>query len=248
MRRYILIPILLSFGCGIKANPEVLKEPEVVIKRIGHKVYVKSLFGEIRVKGFERVEDHWIKENKEAFCFLIERVGGKSHKFCVEEAIEERPLLKVKEEKDYVEIVASGFEGYRLYPTDKGRINFQMAKDFKDGLSLERDYWERCYAITGVRASLESSPVEFCVKPKPPPVVKEVEGLEVRVGEGKLYLVWFYREDYREFVVYENGKEMGRTSGFAFEAPLPKERTIFTVKVISPLGFESKGVSVDYSP
>ena len=52
----------------------------------------------------------------------------------------------------------------------------------------------------------------------------------------------------KEYVIYERGKEIGRTTGLAFEIPLPKDKTSYTVKVISPLGFESKGVSVDYNP
>ncbi len=248
MRRCLWVLFLFSAGCGIKAKPEVLKGPEVAIKRIGDKVYVKSLSGEIRVKGFEKVGDYWIKENKEAFCFVVERVGGKPNKFCVERAIEERPYLKVEEEKDFVRLMLLGFEAYRLYPLKEKSIDLEEGKDFKNSLRLERDYWERCYAITGIKGILESQPVELCVKPKPPPVVKEVEKLEVRTGENKLYLVWFYKENYKEFVIYERGKEIGRTTGFAFEIPLPKDKTSFTVKAISPLGFESKGVSVDYNP
>lgn len=69
MKRLLLLAFPLA-GCGIKANPEVLKSPEVDVKRIGQKVYVKSLSGEIRVKGFERYGDYWVKEAERAFCFL----------------------------------------------------------------------------------------------------------------------------------------------------------------------------------
>ncbi|MFN3976364.1 MAG: hypothetical protein ACK4LT_04790 [Aquificaceae bacterium] len=248
MKKYLLVLFLFSAGCGIKATPEVLKEPEVVIKRIGDKVYVRSVSGEVRIKGFEKVGSYWIKENKEAFCFSVERIGGRSRKFCVGKAIEEKPLLRVEEERDFVEVIPLGFEAYRLYTVKEGSISLEEAKEFKESIKLERDYWERCYAIVGVKGALESSPVEFCTKPKPPPTIKEVENLEVRVGESKLYLVWFYKEGYKEFVIYQNGREIGRTTGFAFEVPPPEGKATFTVKVINPLGFESKGVSVDYSP
>ncbi len=248
MKKGLLLITLFSAGCGIKANPEVLKEPEVWIRRIGDRVYVKSLSGEVRVREFERRGSYWVKENREAFCFSVERVGGKSRKFCVEGRLEERPSLSVKEDKDGIELRAFGFDSYRIYPVKEENIDLEEAKDFRDRVHIERDYWERCFAITGVKGPLESDPVKLCVKPKLPPLVKDVEDLEVRVGEGKLYLVWFYRDEYREFVVYEKGKEVGRTVGYSFELPLPKDRTTFTVKVINPLGFESKGVSIDYSP
>ncbi len=244
-----LIPFLfLLAGCGIKANPEVLKAPEVEIRRIGKKVYVKSLSGEVQIKGFERQGDYWVKEEERPFCFVVERVGEASKKFCVAGALEEKPSLKISEDEAHIELYPSNFEVYRLYDLRDGFLSLENTKTFRESIRLERDYWERCYAITGIRGNVESEPVEFCVKPKPPPIVPEVDGLEIREGKQALYLVWFYGQDYREFIIYRDGKEIGRTTGFAFETELPKEKTTFTVKVVSPLGFESKGRSVDYSP
>ncbi len=243
-----LIPFLfLLAGCGIKANPEVLKAPEVEIRRIGQKVYVRSLSGEVQIKGFERQGDYWVKEEEGPFCFVVERIGESSKKFCVAGALEEKPSLKI-EEGEVIEVYASNFEAYRLYNLRDSSLSLESAKTFRESIKLERDYWERCYAITGIRGNVESQPVEFCVKPKPPPTVSEVDGLEVREGRQALYLVWFYGQDYREFIIYRDGKEIGRTTGFAFETEIPKEKTTFTVKVVSPLGFESKGRSVYYSP
>lgn len=244
----LLLLILPLTGCGIKANPEVLKAPEVDIRRIGQKVYVKSLSGDIRIKGFERYEDYWIKEEEKPFCFVVQRLGERSQKFCVGPALEERPTLKLVENDSYVKVLPSGFESYRLYSLRDGFVYLESAKTFSKEIQIERDYWERCYAITGLKGNTESQSVELCIKPKPPPSIPEVEGLELRRGRRTLYIVWFYQHQYKEFVIYKDGKEIARTTGFAFETELPQNKTTFTVRVISPLGFESKGLSIDYSP
>ncbi len=248
MKRFLPI-LLFASGCGIKANPQVLKDPEVEIKRLGEEVYVKSLSGEIRVRGFERQGDYWVKKEKEPFCFVVERLGEASRKLCVNRALEEKPSLRFLEGVDHIELVPSGFDVYRVYSIgEDGSLVLDSFKTFKQAITLQRDYWERCYALTGVRDGEESSPVSFCIKPKPPPPIPEVDGLEIRVGKDNLYLVWFYEDNYREFVIYKNGKIIGRTTGYAFETEIPKEKATFTVRVVSPLGFESKGVSVYYSP
>ncbi len=247
MKRLIPFFFLLA-SCGIKANPEVLKVPEIEVRRIGQKVYVKSLSGEVRIDGFERQGDYWVREEERPFCFVVERIGEGSKKLCVVGALEEKPSLKISEGEAHIEVYASNFEAYRLYNLIDSSLSLENAKIYRESIQLERDYWERCYAITGIKESVESQPVEFCVKPKPPPTVPEVDGLEVREGKQALYLVWSYGQDYREFVIYRDGKEIGRTSGFAFETELPKGKTTFTVRAVSPLGFESKGRSVDYSP
>ncbi len=74
--------LLFLASCGIKAKPEPLPRPQVDIKRVGHLVLVKSLEGDVRVKGFEREGLYWVKREQEAFCFVVERVGGKG-KRCV---------------------------------------------------------------------------------------------------------------------------------------------------------------------
>lgn len=247
MKRFFLFGFLLA-SCGIKANPEVLKEPEVLVKRIGERVYVKSLSGEIRIKGFEKLEDYWIKDEREAFCFLVERIGGKSKKFCVEKALEEKPTIELSEDKESVKLTAKGFESYRLYPVKGGKVLLEGGVDLKGEIKLERSYWERCYALTGIEGLRESSFIDFCIKPKEPPPVEEVKNLQIRVGKEKLYLVWFYDKDYKEFIIYKEGKEIGRTVGFSFEVPIPEKGSTFTIKVISPLGFESEGESINYKP
>lgn len=240
--------LLFLSACGIKANPEVLKEPEVVVKRIGDKVYVKSLSGDIKIKDFEREGEYWIKERSEAFCFFIERVGGKGKKYCVGKSLQEKPALEILEKEEYVRLLAYGFENYKLYSIKDGILLLESGEEFKNTKEIKRDYWERCYAVTGIKNSSESAFVNFCVKPKKAPPVEDVKRLEIRQSQEKLYLVWFYDKEYREFVVYMNGEEIGRTVGFVFEMPIPKEKVIFTVKVIGPLGFESGGISVVYNP
>ncbi|MDW8032177.1 MAG: hypothetical protein RMH93_01350 [Aquificaceae bacterium] len=240
--------LLLLTGCGIKANPEVLKPPEVEIRRIGDWVYVRSLSGEIRLKDFERAGSYWRRERREAFCFYVERVGGKSERFCVGPAVERKPALHILEESNSVRVTASGFEAYRVYPLKEGLMQLEEGKSFGGVFNLERDYRERCYLLTALEGRVESPPVSFCVKPKEPPPIEEVEKLEIREGKEKLYLVWSYQKDYKEFVLYMEGRELGRTVGFSFEVPKPKGRATFSVKVISPLGFESKGLEVLYSP
>lgn len=247
MKKFLPIFLLVA-GCGIKANPEVLKSPEIEIKRIGQRIYVKSLSGEVSIKGFERQGDYWVREEKEPFCFVVERIGEGSKKFCVGGAFEEKPSLKISEGETSVEVYVSNFETYRLYELKNGSLSLEKVKTLREPLTLERDYQERCYALTGISGNIESPPVEFCIKPKPPPVVPEVDRLEVREGKQTLYLVWSYWQDYQEFIIYRGEKEIGRTKGFAFETELPKTKTTFTVKVVSPLGFESRGTSVDYSP
>lgn len=247
MKKLLPLAFFLA-GCGIKANPQVLKAPEVQIKRIGKTVYVKSLSGEIRVLGFEKVGEYWIKEEERPFCFLVERVGEGKKKFCTGLALLEKPHVDLMEEADYITVIPHGFESYRLYPLVDGRLIPSEIKTFSRQIRIEKDYQKKCYALTGVRLEAESPPVEICVEPKAPPYVPEVEALEVRRGAGKLYLVWFYQQEYREFVVYQNGREIGRTTGFSFEVEEPLQRSTFTVKVINPLGFESRGLSVDYSP
>ncbi len=247
MKRLLPITFLIA-GCGIKAKPEVLKDPEVEIKRIGKRVYVRSLSGEVRIKGFEREGDYWVKEEEKPFCFVVERIEEASKKFCLDGALREEPSLKLVEEEGFVKLYPSGFEAYRLYELKNGSILLETSKTFREAIRLEKDYWERCYALTGIKGGVESEPLKFCIKPKPPPPVPEVEKLELRVGKHSIYLVWFYKGEYREFVVYKDRKEIGRTTGFSFETEPPKVKTTFTVKVVSPLGFESKGISVDYNP
>ncbi|MCS7278223.1 MAG: hypothetical protein NZ531_05215 [Aquificaceae bacterium] len=246
--RGILLLVFLLTACGIKANPEVLKPPEVEIKRVGSKVYIRSLSGEVSVKGFQREGPYWAKEYKEAFCFSVQRLGGKSQKFCVANAIDGMPSIKISEKEEEVKLEPIGFPAYRLYPLKDGLLILEEGKSLMGSFYIKKEYAERCYAITGVKGNAESYPLNFCVKPKPPPPVPEVEGLEIREGKDKIYLVWFYPRNYREFVVYEQEREIGRTTGFSLEAPMPKAKTTFTVKVISPEGFQSRGVSLVYNP
>lgn len=248
MRKLFILCLFIT-GCGIKANPEVPRAPEVDIRRVGERVYVKSLSGDIKVEGFEKEGAYWTVEKREAFCFSVKRIGGKSKRFCVSNATEKVLYLDFFEEEHSVKVIPSGFESYRLYPYREGSVELEKGREFVGVLSFERDYWERCYFLTGVvDAKTESSPLSFCIKPKPPPAVEEVRNFEIREGKEKLYLVWSYEGEYKEFVLYENGKELERTKGFVFEVPKPKGSTVFRLKVVNPLGFESKGVETVYSP
>lgn len=247
MKRSLFIAPLI-FSCGIKANPEVLKAPEVEIRRIGEHIYVRSLAGDIRVEGFENKRGYWIKSSERALCFDVQRIGGKRAKFCVPPAVQKEPSLDIKEEEDRISLTARGFDAYRLYHLEEGSPLLTSARDFKESIVIQKDYWERCYGITGLKDGVESKMAKLCAKPKKPPHIEEVEGLELRLGKEKAYLIWFYRGDYREFVVFVNGKEVGRTRGFSFELDLPEGEAEYRVKVISTLGFESSGRSIVYKP
>ncbi|MCX8075431.1 MAG: hypothetical protein N3C57_00215 [Aquificaceae bacterium] len=247
MRKLFLLLSLLA-GCGIKSNPKVLEYPVVDIKRIGERVYVKSLSGDIRIKGFERLGNYWIKDNPEGFCFLVERIGERSKNFCVEPSTSIVPSFELLEKDEKVIVLPSGFESYYLYPVKDNAIVVEEGKAFIDSVVIQRDYWQRCYAVAGISGSIQSKAVGLCVKPKPPPRVADVKSLEIREGSRSIYALWSYDEDYREFVVYVDYKEVGRTKGFAFELPKPEKKVVISVKVINPMGFESEGYFVDYSP
>lgn len=247
MKKALLSTLLLT-SCGIKANPEVLKPPEVQVKRIGKVVYVRSLSGEIRVNDFQKRGPYWVKEEEKGFCFSVQRIGGKTKQFCVEGLVAGEPQLTLEEREDSVTLTAQGFEKYALYPTREGEMLFVQRKEFLSQVRIDRDYWKRCYAVTGLERLSESVPVHFCLEPKPPPPIEEVKNLEVRVGKEKLYLVWSYDADYSEFVILIDNFEVGRTKGLSFELPMLREGSQVIVKVVSPMGFESRGASVVYSP
>jgi len=240
--------LLFLASCGIKAKPEPLPRPQVDIKRVGHLVLVKSLEGDVRVKGFEREGLYWVKREQKAFCFVVERVGGKGEKVCVKEGLKEKPSYRLVEEGAVVKIYPSGFTTYYLYPEEGGKPAWEKGKKFYQSLEVEREYVQRCYFLTGVKEGVESEPAELCIKPKPPPYVAPVERLELRLGELSLYLVWFYEKPYREFLVYENGRLLGSTTGFSYEVKKPSKPTTYEVRVVSPEGFESQGVQIFYNP
>ncbi|RMH80393.1 MAG: hypothetical protein D6674_03985 [Acidobacteria bacterium] len=243
-----LLPLTLLFGCGIKANPETLPKPEVQIWRIGEYVYVFSLSGNIEVRGFQKEENYWYLKKGDAFCFDVLREGGKKGRFCVQEAIREKPSVRLIEEGNRLGLSPYGFQSYMLYPVEDGKIKVQKGRVIKEPIELPRDYFRRCYALAGVKGNLQSEPVNFCLEPKPPPSIPEVQRLELRLGERKAYLLWSYVEEYREFLVFKNGKLLGSTLGFVYEVDPPSRGDTFTVKVVHPLGFQSSGVSLIYSP
>lgn len=243
-----LLPLTLLFSCGIKANPEPLPKPEVQIWRVGEYVYVYSLSGNVEVKGFQKEDNYWYIKRGDAFCFDVQRVEGKRGKFCVQEAIKEKPSVRFIEEVDRLGLFPQGFQSYMLYPVEDGKVKVQKGRAIKEPIELQRDYFRRCYALAGVKGNLQSEPVNFCIEPKPPPSIAEVQRLELRFGERRAYLLWSYVEEYREFLIFKNGKLLGSTVGFAYEIDPPSRGDTFTVKVVHPLGFQSSGTSLTYSP
>ncbi|MEZ0361813.1 MAG: hypothetical protein ABWK04_07995 [Hydrogenobacter sp.] len=246
---YLLVLLILS-SCGIKANPEPLPEPLVEIRRLGDNVYVRSLQGNIQVEGFEKLDGWFMKEDKEAFCFIVRRIGGKSGKFCVGKSIQKKPAVILKENDSNLLIEASGFPSYRLYPLSDGKLDILNGAEFRGIYRISRDYFRRCYAITGVLDAVESEPYNFCVEAKKVPPIKDVERLEYQTISDKIYLIWSYTPDdlFKEFVIYKDGKEVGSTQSYMYEDTLPEGKTTYTVKVRNKLGFESSGRSITYSP
>lgn len=248
---YLLLPffILLS-SCGMKTKPEPLPKPMLEVKRVGSMVYVRPLQGEIDIKDFERWDGWFEKKQEKAFCFEVKRLGGKSAKVCVREALNRKPTAAFLGMEDRVLIKPEGFSDYKLYSIKNGKMDPSSGKAIKGDHSIERDYFKRCYALTGVEQSIESEPLIFCVDPKKPPEVKDVSRLEYQVVDKKVYIFWSYETDelFEEFTVYKNGKLIGSTKTNMYEDKLPEEKTLYTVRVKNRLGFESKGVNILYSP
>ncbi|ADO45968.1 conserved hypothetical protein [Hydrogenobacter thermophilus TK-6] len=247
---YLLLFFLALSSCGIKANPKPLPEPSVEIRRIGERLYVRSLQGDVQVEGFEKLDGWFVKESRHALCFQVRRIGGKSAKFCAGKPVESKPTVKLKEDTQSVLVIASGFPSYRLYALSEGRLNLPQVAQFKEEYRINKDYFERCYALTGRVDIRESEPYTFCVRAKEAPPLKDVERLEYQVVEGKIYLFWSYTPDelFKEFVIYRNGKQVGSTSSYIYEDTLPEKETTYTVKVRNKLNLESGGVSITYSP
>lgn len=247
---YLFLFPLLLLSCGVKTNPQPLPEPVVEVKRIGSKVYVRSLQGEIQVEGFEKSGEWFVKEQSSSFCFKVKRLGGRTEKFCVKRALETKPAVYVREDQESVLIIAEGFPSYRLYPVLDGSVRLSEGMEFKGEYKISKDYYKRCYAITGVVEGQESQPYKFCIASKPAPPIKDVQRLEYQEVSGKIYIFWSYTPDelFSEFIVYKNGKKVGSTEAYMYEDNLPEEKTTYTVKVRNKLGFESPGVSITYSP
>ncbi len=245
---YVLIILLITLSCGIKADPQVLMRPKIEIRRIGDTVYVRSLEDAIRIRGFEEDKGFLYKREPKAFCFTVERVGEGKAKYCVDGVLEGKPEVNLRYEKDKVLVKAQGYERYALYAIVNGDLELGSRKDMGESFNLERSYTKLCYALTGVVGSRESYPTSFCLEPLPPPEVEDVKDLEYRTTKDLLILVWSYEGDYQSFLVYSGDKLLGETKGFTFELPLPEKSTTFTVKVKSKEGFMSKGRSILYSP
>ncbi|MFN3814152.1 MAG: hypothetical protein ACK4SM_05975 [Aquificaceae bacterium] len=234
----------------MKAKPKPLPEPMLEVKRVGSMVYVRSLQGETEIKGFERWDEWFKKREEKAFCFDVKRLGGKSAKVCVGEALKRKPTAGFLEMEDKVLIEPEGFFDYKLYSVQNGSIDLYSWKVIKGKHSIERDYFKRCYALTGVEQDVESEPLIFCIDPKKPSEVKDVNRLEYQVVDKKIYIFWSYEPDelFEEFTVYKDGKLIGSTKTNMYEDALPNRKAVYTVKVKNRLGLESKGESVFYNP
>lgn len=202
------------------------------------------------VKGFSKEGDLWFKEEEKAFCFGVVRLNGKGKKFCVPEALKEKPLLRTEEYPDKVKVTPKGFRSFVLYKIKEGKPDLLSAQKLDGPFVIDRDYMTQCYGVAGVEKDRESELSVFCVKAKPHPPVADVERLDWRAVGNKLYIFWSYRKDplFSHFVVYKNGKLLGSTTSYMWEDELPSQRVTYTVKAVSVYGVESEGASVTYSP
>ncbi|WP_448588044.1 hypothetical protein [Thermocrinis sp.] len=240
----------LLFSCGIKTNTKPLEEPVLEIKRIGNKVFLRSLEGEVLPEGFVKVGNYWVREEVGQFCFFVKRVEGKKKRECVGDLTSEKVSINLEYEGDRAIINFKGFGMHEVYALEEGRANPWTGKKVKDKIELERGYLPTCYLVVGKEGNTYSEPTQFCVEPMPHPPIREVDKLEYRVWEDKLYLVWSYEPDelFKEFVVLENEKEIGTTKAYVFELKRKDEKTTYQVRVRSIYGKESEGVKLSYNP
>jgi hypothetical protein len=244
------LALALTYSCGIKANTKPLESPVVELKRIGSKVFLRSLEGEVVPEGFIKIENYWLREQAQPFCFAVKRIEGKERTECVGGLTEERVSLDLTYYENRVRLNLKGFDTYEVYELEGERLNPWTGKKAVDGLELNRDYVKRCYLVVGKRQNAYSEPTEFCVEALPHPPIKEVERLDYRVFGDKLYLIWSYEPDnfFKEFVVLEGDKEIGTTRTHMFELKRKDKKVTYKVKVRSIYGKESDGVSLSYSP
>ena len=244
------LSLALTYSCGIKANTKPLESPVVELKRIGSKVFLRSLEGEVVPEGFIKTENYWLREQAQPFCFTVKRIEGKKRSECVGGLTEEKVSLDLEYSQEKVKLHLKGFDTYEIYAIEGGRLNPWAGKKLIDKFELDRDYVKRCYLIVGEKQNNYSEPTEFCVEPLSHPPIKEVERLDYRVFEDKLYLIWSYEPDnfFKEFVVLENDRKIGTTRTYMFELKRKDEKVTYKVKVRSIYGKESDGVSLPYSP
>jgi len=247
---WFITVLAMVFSCGIKTNPKPLEYPVVEVRRIGDRVYLRSLQGEVVPEGFTKVENYWMRDESGSFCFVVKRLEGKKKRQCVGGLTDQKVSLKVEYDQKRARVHLEGFDLYQLYPLDGDRIDPWSGRQVAGVLELERDYIQRCYLVVGKKKEEYSAPTKFCLEALLHPKVRDVERLDYRVWEDKLYLFWSYEPDelFKEFVILENDKEIGTTRAYIFEVSRKEEETIYKVKVRSIYGKESEGVSISYSP
>ncbi len=246
----LFLTLGLTYSCGIKSNPKPLEDPVVEVRRIGAKVFLRSLEGEVIPEGFSRIDNYWVREQIQPFCFLVKRVEGKKKRQCVGGLTQEKVSIDVEYHQNKVKLNLKGFDTYELYAIEGDRLSPWGGKKVLEHLEVNRDYIKRCYLIVGKRGDTYSEPTEFCVDPLPHPPIKEVERLDYRVLGDRLYLIWSYEPDdfFKEFVVFEDDREIGTTKAYMFELKRQDKKTTYKVKVRSIYGKESNGVSLSYNP
>ncbi|SHK24337.1 hypothetical protein [Thermocrinis minervae] len=239
-----LLPLL---SCGIKADTMPLLEPSYQVKRIGSSVYFRPLDGSSVAQGFRKEGSLYVKEEERPFCFKITRQEGKTRKECLPEAPKEKPLLIVEEGPSQAIIKAQGFTRYYIY---REPFDPFSGEAFEGKTIVRKDYVPVCFLVTGeIRPRVESSPERICLKAIPLEL-KDVQRLEYVVDEKNIYILWSYEADehFEAFVVYKDGKKVATLKGYMFVDERPNKETIYTVKVLSKYGTESRGVSITYRP
>jgi len=214
--------------------------------------YVFVIGKNLEVEGFKKGRDYWYTTKREAFCFQVKRVEGKTKKACVEEAPILLPEVSVKEEEEF--LVLAGEEGklYRVYPYSGDHPEPFALQEFKGRGKLKKRYAPYSVALTEVLNGTESSPLVLFVPPKKPPSPPPPEGLSYLLHDGKIVFYWFHPEPERivGFRLYLNGKPLNEKPLFVFtyELPLTSGRLTFGVSAVNSFGVESKVITKTFDP
>lgn len=252
----LILSFLLASSCGIKAPPKPPLPPPVDIKRIGDYVYVfpKEKNTQLKVKGFNKLDDFYYKVENKAFCFdVYDKTDDISGSFCVPKAIDKKPkILKVERNSD-IKIYLSGFDTYKiyitssensiLYPKSFKRVNRNI---FKTNNIYNKSF---CFAITGDLNGFESKPNFVCFKKEAPPKPSPPKGVSFNIYNGKLYIYWDVSKDPNVigYLIEENSKLITKkpVEGNVFVTKAPRVFTRYSIIAVNRFGEKSEPYTVN---